>query len=123
MATPPCQHAIDPTGGFTRTLFQTQKRYITKIQPLLPLSVHVNISLNYSWTNYLHFAHNYLDLHKVDRLHQSGRSCECACIQGSAGCGNNLSTTTVNGICMQGHIMDVEANSSHVLFTEDTLER
>lgn len=72
-------------------------------------------------TNHLHFARTYLDLNKVDRLHHSGFSCELTCIQGSASCGNNLATTTVNGICMQGHIVDVKANSSHILFTEDTL--
>lgn len=63
-----------------------------------------------------------LDLDKVDWLHNSGLSCELTSIQSSAGCGDNLATTTVNSICMQGHIMDVEANGTHVLFTEDTLK-
>lgn len=63
-----------------------------------------------------------LNLHQIDRLHESGLSCELTSVQSSAGCGNDLTTTTVNSICMQGHIMDVKADGTHVLFTEDTLK-
>lgn len=122
MTTPPGQHAIDSTDSSSRTLFQVENRHITKKRSLFPSRAHFNISVNQNLKNHLHFACNYLDLYKVDGLHQFGFSCELACIQHSAGCGNNLATTTVNGICMQGHIMDVKANSSHILFTEDTLE-
>lgn len=122
VTTPPGQHAIDSTDGGSRTLFQVENRHITKLWSLFLLSVHLNTFANANLTNHLHLACSYLDLHKVDWLQQSGFSCELTCIQGSAGCGNNLATTTVNGICMQGHIMDVKANTSHILFTEDTLK-
>lgn len=62
-----------------------------------------------------------LNLHKVDGLHQPGLGCKLTGIESSASCGNNLTTSTMNGICMQGHVMNVEANGTHVLFTEDTL--
>lgn len=73
------------------------------------------------WASW-NFGDTYLNLHQVDWLHHFGLCSELACIQASASCWNNLTATTMNSICMQGHVMDVEANGTHVLFTEDTLK-
>ena len=64
----------------------------------------------------------HLDLHQVDWLHESVLGGELAGQQDSAGGGNDLATTTVDGICVQRHIMDVKADSSHVLLTQRTLQ-
>lgn len=69
-------------------------------------------------------AHNLfwaLDLDQVDGLHESGVGSKHAGIEHTTGGGDDLSTSTMDGISMQGYIMDVEADSAHVLLTQDTL--
>lgn len=72
---------------------------------------------------YFIFLGTYLDLDQVDGLHHSGLCSELTRVQHSASCRNNLTTTAVNCVCMQGHIVDVEADGTHVLFTQDTLKK
>lgn len=66
--------------------------------------------------------HTYLYLHQVYRLHESWLSSELAGVQDPTSCGNNLASTTVDGVSVQRHIMNVEANSPHILLTESTLQ-
>ena len=64
----------------------------------------------------------YLDFYKVDWLHKSGACCEYTGIQHSS-CGwDDLTTTTMDSISVQGDIMDVETYTSHVLLTHNTLQ-
>lgn len=43
-------------------------------------------------------------------------------MQDSACCGNDLATAAVDGVSVQRHVVNVEANSAHVLLTEDPLQ-
>ena len=45
-----------------------------------------------------------LDLYQVHRLTQSGESCDLGSVDGSSASGDDLSTTPVDGICVQHHI-------------------
>ena len=45
-----------------------------------------------------------LDLHQVHRLTQPGLSCDLSSIDRSSASGDDLSTTPVDGICVQHHI-------------------
>lgn len=45
-----------------------------------------------------------LDLYQVDRLTQAGPSCDLRGIDGSSASGDDLSTTPVDGVCVQNHI-------------------
>ena len=49
-----------------------------------------------------------LDLHQVHRLTQPGESCELGSIDGSSASGDDLSTTPVNGVCVQHHITHLQ---------------
>lgn len=66
--------------------------------------------------------HMYLYFHQVDRLHEPWLSGELAGIQDPTGCGNDLSSTTVDGVRVQCHVMNVKANCAHVLLTQSTLQ-
>jgi hypothetical protein len=44
------------------------------------------------------------DLHQEDRLQDAGRCSERSCIDRSAGGGNDLATSSVDGICMENHV-------------------
>ena len=52
-----------------------------------------------------------LDLHQVHRFTQPGESCELGSIDGSSASGDDLSTTPVNGICVQHHITHLQDKS------------
>lgn len=65
---------------------------------------------------------SYLYVHLEDGLHDSWLSTELAGIHGSASCGNNLASTTMDCISVQCHIMEIESNSSHILFTDHSLQ-
>ena len=83
----------------------------------------ISVKRQRPWLGTLSLRRPYLDLHKVHRLHESGLSRKLASVQHSAGCGNDLATTTMDSISMQGDVMDVVTAGTHVLFTEDTLEK
>ena len=62
-----------------------------------------------------------LDLNKEDRLLEARRGCDLRGIEHTSGSGHNLTTTSVDGIGVQGHVVNVEADASHVLVDHDTL--
>jgi hypothetical protein len=68
-----------------------------------------------------HFEFKYLDLNQVDGFHEAWFSCQNTCIEASPGSWDDLSTTTMNCISMQCYIMHIKSDTSHVLFTKDTL--
>ena len=45
-----------------------------------------------------------LDLHKVDRFTEAGASCDLGGIDGSSAGGDDLSTASMDGICVQHYI-------------------
>lgn len=65
----------------------------------------------------------YLDLHKVDRLHEAGLCGQHTGIKAAPGCGDDLATTSVDGISVQSHIMNIESHTTHVLLTESALRK
>ncbi|KAA8587253.1 hypothetical protein FQN60_016689, partial [Etheostoma spectabile] len=50
---------------------------------------------------------------QVHGLHESWLSGELAGVQDPTSCGNNLSPTAVDGVCVQRHVVDVKANCAH----------
>merc|ERR1719430_149891 len=62
-----------------------------------------------------------LDFHKVDWLHQPGLGSEHGGVEHSSGSGDDLTSTSVDGIRMQGHVVDVESDGSQVFVTQHTL--
>lgn len=65
----------------------------------------------------------YLNLDQVNGLHESWLCGEHRGIQNSTGCGNDLTTTSMDGISVKSDIMNVKTDSPHVLLTECTLVR
>jgi len=63
-----------------------------------------------------------LDLHKIDGLHEPGSSSEDAGVQDSPGGGDDLTTTTMDGVGVEFHVIDVEADATHVFVTKNTLK-
>jgi len=61
-----------------------------------------------------------LDFDEEDRLLEFRGGCEDGSVEDSSGGGDDLTTTSVDSISMEGNILDVEAATSHVLFSEDT---
>lgn len=64
----------------------------------------------------------YLDLHKIDGLHEPGLGSQHTGIEAAPGSGDDLATPTVDGIGMQRHIMDIKAYTPHVLLTQCPLQ-
>jgi len=62
-----------------------------------------------------------LDLDKIDRLQQTGFGGELARIQTASGCGNYLTSTSMDGVSVEDNIEHLELDSSHVLFTKHSL--
>ena len=58
---------------------------------------------------------NYLDFDQVDWFEVSWRGGEHASIQASSGSWNNLTTTSVDGVSVQGDIIQVESDTANVL--------
>jgi len=61
-----------------------------------------------------------LDLNEEDRLLESGGGEELRSVHDTSGGGDELTTTSVDSIGMEGNILEVESDTSHVLFDEDT---
>jgi len=69
-------------------------------------------------------SENYhLNFHKVDGFHESGGSGQHAGVQAATSGGDDLAASAMNGVSVKSHIINVEANTSHVLVTENTLIR
>lgn len=62
-----------------------------------------------------------LNLNQEDRLEKSGVGKEGSGVQDTAGGGDDLTATTVNGISVKGDIKDVEADGTHGLLGNGTL--
>merc|ERR1712072_812025 len=58
------------------------------------------------------------DVHKEDWLEQSRLGSQHACIHAATSGWHDLSTTTVDGISMESHVIQVEAAATHWLLTE-----
>lgn len=65
----------------------------------------------------------HLNLHKVDRLHKPGLGSQHTGVEAAPGSGDNLATPAVDSVCVQGHIVDIEANTTHVFLTQSTLQK
>ena len=57
----------------------------------------------------------------IDGLQKSRLCCKTTAIEDAAASGNNLATTTMNGVSVKCHIVKIEANVAHVLVTQDAL--
>lgn len=57
----------------------------------------------------------------IDGLQKSRLGCETTAIEDAPSSGNNLTTTTMNGVSVKGHIVQIEANVAQVLVTQDAL--
>jgi len=62
-----------------------------------------------------------LDLAQEDWLLESWRSSQLASIDDSSGSWDDLTTTSVDGISVKGHVMDIESATSHVLVAHGAL--
>lgn len=65
----------------------------------------------------------YHDLNKVDGLHKPWGSGEHTGVDHTASSWDDLATTTMNGICVKCHVLDVESCTTHVLLAQHTLEQ
>jgi len=70
-----------------------------------------------NWTNGIIWG---LDLNQEDWLLESWHSGKLTSVKNSSGGWDDLTTTSMDSIGMEGNIIDVESNSSHVLVTKDT---
>ena len=62
-----------------------------------------------------------LDFHKVDWLHQPRFSSEHRGVEDSSGRGDDLTSTSVDRVCVEGHVVDVEPHTSQVFVTQHAL--
>ncbi len=78
-------------------------------------------SLHHCFASALIMTSIYLDFYQVDGLHEPGVGCQSAGVQHTSRRGDDLTTTAVNSVSVQGHVVDVEADASHVLLAHHTL--
>ena len=62
-----------------------------------------------------------LDLAEEDGLDESGLSGELSGVEDTSGSGDDLTTTSVDSVSVEGHVHNVELDSSHVLVSHGTL--
>ena len=62
-----------------------------------------------------------LDLNEEDWLLESWGSSELRGVEDSSGGWDDLTTSSVNSISVEGNILDVESNTSHLLVSQDSL--
>lgn len=62
-----------------------------------------------------------LDFAQEDGLHESGLSSELSTIEDSSGSGDDLTTTSVDSVGVEGNVHNVESDTSHVLLSHDSL--
>lgn len=87
----------------------------------LRLGEHVTTSLGETSVNTSNSSLGTLDFAQVHRLKQTGVGPKDGSITDTSSCGDDLSTSSVDGVCVQGYIVDVDSYSSHVLFTQNSL--
>ena len=59
----------------------------------------------------------------VDGLHEPGLGCEHAGVQDAPGCGDDLAAATMDGVSVQGDVIQVKPDGTQVLVTQHSLER
>lgn len=64
---------------------------------------------------------SHLNLHKVHGLHEPGGSSKHTGVETPSSGGNDLTTTSVDSVSVQGDVIDVETHATHVLISKDTL--
>ena len=64
-----------------------------------------------------------LNFDQVDWLHEPRLRGQLASVKGSPGGGDDLSTTPMDSVSVQGDIMNVETNVAHILVGQATLEK
>eukprot|EP01084_Bolivina_argentea_P053277 97799_1 len=62
-----------------------------------------------------------LDVDDEDGLHELGAGGQLGGVEDAAGGGDDLASTTVDGVGVHGHVLDVDADSTHVLVAHTTL--
>ena len=62
-----------------------------------------------------------LDFNKVDGFQETRRGHHHGPEEDSPCCGDDLTTSTMDGIRVEGNIVDVKPNTTHVLIAQDTL--
>lgn len=87
----------------------------------LLLGVDVTTTAGEDTVDTTHGLLGHLDLDVEDGLEQSGVSQHGSGVQHTTSGGQDLTTTTVNGISVQGNIHDVEADRAHGLLSNGTL--
>ena len=103
VATATVEDAVDAADGVLGTLKKEKQRLIQAIQHQKMIEI------------------SHLDLDQVDGLHEPGRGGERARVEAPPGGGDDLSAAPVDGVGVQGHVVDVEADAAHVLVAEHTL--
>jgi hypothetical protein len=89
----------------------------------LLLSVDVTTAASKDTVDTTHSLLGNLDLDVEDRLKDTRLGKESGGVQDTTSSGNNLTTTTVNGISVKSNIKDVEADGAHGLLGNGTLTR
>lgn len=101
MAPPAVQHAANAAQGVLGTL-----QSVT----LQNMSLKINIvRIN-------------LDFDEVDGLHEPGGGSEAGGVKAPPCGGDDLAAVPVDGVRVEGRVMDVEPNAAHVLLAEDALD-
>ena len=65
---------------------------------------------------------NYLNLDKVDGLHEPWLRRQQTGVEDSASCRDDLATTAMDGNCVEGDVVDVEPNAAKILVAENALK-
>ena len=71
---------------------------------------------------HLRGAATYLNLDKVDWLEESWLSSQHSSVQATSGSWDDLTATSVDSVSVEGHIIQVEADTTDVFVSHWTLE-
>mmetsp|Transcript_12895 Transcript_12895/g.15989 ORF Transcript_12895/g.15989 Transcript_12895/m.15989 type:complete len:222 (-) Transcript_12895:1723-2388(-) len=85
------------------------------------LTNHNSSSLSESLIDSTHSVIRGLDFAEEDGLLEAGLSSEAGGVEDTSGSGNNLTSTSVNSVSVEGDILNVVADTSHVLLSHNTL--
>ena len=137
MASLPVQHSIDSSNHLLRTLKGNKRK--TKAFKLTMKWFQILFCSSFAFKLLLHrlppgqlvfhrevsgwsgpwWPHR--DLHQVDGLHEAWLGSEHGGVEDAASRRDDLSTATVDGVCVKGDVLDVETNGPHVLLTQGSL--
>ena len=57
----------------------------------------------------------------INGLQEPGLGCESAAIEDASAGGDNLTATAMDGVSVQRHVIQIEANVAHIFITNDAL--